>query len=184
MNKKQKNKKAKTTNYFSGEIREELMCSFPFIIENSKSFIKAYKNDKTYEWEEKKAVRMTERSDLECKEYGALDDRESKDISNQLMAYCKDFIRSLSSVSLCSICCPFNKYYVEDANSSPKISLEKDENIIKKAMNYVSNDENREFWAKSNPNWIAELSELFNVIALNNNLDDDGVIRSEFNKAS
>ena len=54
MNKKQKNKKAKTTNYFSGEIREELMCSFPFIIENSKSFIKAYKNDKTYEWEEKK----------------------------------------------------------------------------------------------------------------------------------
>ena len=55
---------------------------------------------------------------------------------------------------------------------------------LKKAMNYVSNDENREFWAKSNPNWIAELSELFNVIALNNNLDDDGVIRSEFNKAS
>ena len=54
MNKKQKNKKAKTTNYFSGEIREELMCSFPFIIENSKSFIKAYKNNKTYEWEEKK----------------------------------------------------------------------------------------------------------------------------------
>ena len=51
-------------------------------------------------------------------------------------------------------------------------------------MNYVSNDENREFWAKSNPNWIAEFSELFNVIALNNNLDDDGVIRSEFNKAS
>ena len=91
----------------------------------------------------KKAVRMTERCVLEGKEYGALDDRESKDISNQLMAYCKDFIRSLSSVSLCSICCPFNKYYVEDANSSPKISLEKDENIIKKAMNYVSNDENR-----------------------------------------
>ena len=79
------------------------------------------------------------------------------------MAYCKDFIRSLSSVSLCSICCPFNKYYVEDANSSPKISLEKDENIIKKAMNYVSNDENREFWAKSNPNWIAELSELKSI---------------------
>ena len=54
MNKKQKNKKAKTTNYFSGEIREELMCSFPFIIENSKSFIKAYKKFKNTRLSRKK----------------------------------------------------------------------------------------------------------------------------------